>query len=50
VLKGGLGKSRKGRAEPIQPKIRPKFAGLGTIDEKTEQQKRESQRREGTER
>jgi tuftelin-interacting protein 11 len=41
--KGGIGKTKKGLAEPIQTKIRPKFAGLGTIDEKTEQQKRKSQ-------
>eukprot|EP00754_Rhynchopus_humris_P017860 Rhum_TRINITY_DN14584_c20_g1::Rhum_TRINITY_DN14584_c20_g1_i1::g.100120::m.100120/K13103/TFIP11; tuftelin-interacting protein 11 len=43
----GMGKHEQGRSEAVAVKVRPKGAGVGTIDEKTEQQKRMDRRLKG---
>ena len=40
----GMGKHEQGMSEAITVKVRPKGAGVGTIDEKTEQQKRKERK------
>lgn len=41
----GLGADGKGIVEPVQQKLRPQGAGLGAINEKTEQAKRDAARK-----
>eukprot|EP01064_Diplonema_japonicum_P028282 TRINITY_DN4300_c0_g1_i1.p1 TRINITY_DN4300_c0_g1~~TRINITY_DN4300_c0_g1_i1.p1 ORF type:complete len:810 (+),score=175.26 TRINITY_DN4300_c0_g1_i1:25-2430(+) len=43
----GMGKNKQGISEAISVKVRPKGRGVGSIDEKTDQQKRKERRENG---